>query len=150
LKKLRICLISSHGGHLHELINATENVRGMKYFVTYRTSHTIQLLAEETRYFVIDPHLSRWKYLVNAFQSLKHIFFERPDVVISTGAGIAIPTMLICKMILGSKIIFIESAACVEKASKTGSFVYKYADLFLVQWPEMQRSYDKAVYVGLQ
>lgn len=150
MKNLKICLISSHGGHLHELMKATKNVKGMKYFVTYNTPHTQQLLAEKIKYFVIDPHLSKWKYLVNGCQSLRHIFVEQPDVVISTGAGIALPTLLICKTILRSKIIYIESAACVEKASKTGSFMYKYADLFLVQWPSMQKYYEKAVYTGLQ
>lgn len=150
MKKLKICLISSHGGHLYELMKATDNVIGSKYFVTYRTAHTQQLLAEQTRYFVIDPHLSKWKYLLNACQSFRHIFIERPDVVISTGAGIAIPTMLICKKFLGTKIIYIESAACVEEASKTGSFMYKYSDLFLVQWPEMLNHYEKSVYAGLQ
>jgi len=143
-------LISSHGGHLHELTKATDHVRGKKYFVTHKTPHTQQLLEDKTKYFVIDPHLSKWKYLLNTFQSLRHILLERPDVVISTGAGIVIPSMLICKIILGSKIIYIESAACVEKASKTGSFMYKYADLFLVQWPDMLHHYKKAVYVGLQ
>jgi UDP-N-acetylglucosamine:LPS N-acetylglucosamine transferase len=150
MKKLKICLISSHGGHLHELLKATETVSGEKYFVTYQTAHTQQTLAQQKKYFVIDPHLSKWKYLLNACQSLLHILMERPDVVISTGAGIAIPTMLICKTLLRSKIIYIESAACVVKASKTGSFIYKYSDLFLVQWSSMQQHYEKAVYAGLQ
>ena len=131
-------------------MKATRAVQGNKYYVTYKTPHTQQILADANKYFVIDPHLSKWKYLVNTCQSLKHIIVERPDVVISTGAGIAIPTMMICKKLLGSKIIYIESAACVEKASKTGSFMYKYADLFLVQWPEMQHHYEKAVYAGVQ
>lgn len=150
MKNLKICLISSHGGHLHELEKSTKSVLGEKYYVTYKTPHTQQLLADENKYFVIDPHLSKWKYLLNTCQSLKHIVIERPDVVISTGAGIAIPTMLICKKLFGTKIIFIESAACVEKASKTGSFIYKYTDLFLVQWPKMLDHYEKAVYAGLQ
>jgi UDP-N-acetylglucosamine:LPS N-acetylglucosamine transferase len=131
-------------------MKATRTVQGNKYYVTYKTPHTQQILADENKYFVIDPHLSKWKYLVNACQSLKHIIIERPDVVISTGAGIAIPTMLICKKLLGTKIIYIESAACVEKASKTGSFMYKYADLFLVQWPDMLQYYEKAIYAGVQ
>ncbi len=149
MKNLKVCLISSHGGHLHELLKATEAVMGRKYFVTFRTSHTLQLLAQKKCYFVIDPHLSKLKYMINSCQSLKHIFIERPDVVISTGAGIAIPTILICKLLLRSKIIYIESAACVDKASKTGSFIYKYSDLFLVQWRSMQQHYKKAIYTGL-
>lgn len=149
MKKLKICLVSSHGGHLHELMKATRFVQGIIYYVTYRTDHTRQVLSKESKYFVIDPHLSKWKYLINACQSLRHIIVERPDVVISTGAGIAIPTLLICKKLLGSKIIFIESAACVTTTSKTGAFIYQFSDLFLVQWPELLEHYKKAIYVGV-
>ena len=96
-KEPTICLIASHGGHLREIINATENISGNKYFVTYKTKHTANLLNDETDYFVIDPHDSLMKYGVNFFQSLRHVFKERPDIVISTGAGIAVPTLLMAK-----------------------------------------------------
>lgn len=67
---VKICLISSHGGHLRELLDATNSVNGAKYYVTCRTDHTVQLLQDEPHYFVIDPHLSFWKYFVNTAQSL--------------------------------------------------------------------------------
>lgn len=146
---LKICLICSHGGHLRELLDATEDVPGAKYYVTRKTAHTQQLVKDERHYFVIDPHTSFFKYLLNVFQSLLHIFKERPKAVISTGAGIAIPTIVTCKYLLRAKIIFIESAANVTTPSKTGRFVYKYADLFLIQWPALKNSYPKATYVGL-
>lgn len=146
---IKICLISSHGGHLRELLNATNGVEGEKYYVTKRTAHTKELLNKERHYFVIDPHKSVLKYVLNTLQSLKHIIRERPELVISTGAGIAVPAILLAKYLFKTKVIFIESAANVVTSSKTGRFIYKISDLFLIQWQSLQPSYPKAKYCGL-
>ncbi len=147
--RVKICFISSHGGHLRELLDATREVNGNTYYVTFKTSHTVEALAGKHVYFIIDPHKSVLKYMVNLLQSFLHVLVERPGVVISTGAGIAIPTMLLCKYLLGSRIIFIESAANVVNPSKTGLFIYRYVDLFLIQWPTLQDKYPNARCVGL-
>lgn len=146
---IKICLISSHGGHLRELLDATEDVLGNKYYVTYKTKHTMDVLKNYRHYFVIDPYKSLLKYLINTLQALYHILKEKPDVVISTGAGIAVPTVLICKYLLGSKIIFIESAANVVNPSRTGIFLYQHTDLFLIQWKYLHKFFPEAVFIGL-
>lgn len=146
---LKICLISSHGGHLRELLNATKEVEGNKYYVTKKTSNTEELLQEQRHYFIIDPYKSVFKYLINAFQSLEHILKEKPDLIISTGAGIAVPTVLLAKILFKTKIIFIESAANVVKPSKTGKFLYRKSDLFLIQWLALQSHYPQAKFCGL-
>ena len=148
-RNLKICCISSHGGHLHELMEATKGVYGDMYWVTYKTKHTIALLKSKTHYFVIDPQTSKVRFFINAIQSLKHLIMERPRVVVSTGSGIAIPTILLAKWFLHSKIIYIESAACVVEPSSTGRFVYKYADLFLIQWESLRKFYPNAKYTGV-
>lgn len=148
-KPVKICLVSSHGGHLHELTEATQHVWGDMYWVTFKTKHTKALLKDKSHYFIIDPVISRPKFLLNAFQSLYHILRERPKVIISTGAGIAIPTILLGKFLLNSKIIYVESAAAVIEPSKTGYFIYKYADLFLIQWESLKVFYPNAKYVGI-
>lgn len=148
-EKIKICLISSHGGHLHELTEATKGVMGDVYWVTFRTKHTEALLKDRPHYFIIDPVVSKPKFILNAFQSLYHILRERPKVIVSTGAGIAVPTMLIGKFLTGSRVIYIESAAAVIEPSKTGRFMYKYADLFLIQWESLKEFYPDAKYVGI-
>ena len=71
------------------------------------------------------------------------IIFIRPKIVVSTGAGIAIPMILLAKKV-GSKIIFIETGARVIEPSNTGKFIYKYADLFIVQYEPLLKCFDKA------
>ena len=68
----------------------------------------------------------------------------RPKIIISTGAGIAIPFMMIGKF-FGSKLIFIETGARVYTVSKTGNFMYKYADKFFVQYEVLLKKYPKAI-----
>lgn len=146
---IKICLISSHGGHLRELLNAAENISGEKYYVSHRTPQTEELLKGEKHHFIVYPYKSIIKYMWNAVQSMKHVFKERPRVVISTGPGSVIPTIVLCKLFLQAKIIYIESAANVVVPSKTGKFIYKFADLFLIQWPDLQIHYPNAMYCGL-
>lgn len=145
----KICLISSHGGHLHELMNAIKGVDASFYWVTYKTNHTRLLLKERKHYFIIDPNIYLWKYFINGIQSVFHIIKERPKIIISTGAGIAIPTIIIGKYLLSSKILYVESAAAVTQPSKTGRFIYKHSDLFLVQWQDLLKFYPRAKYAGL-
>lgn len=72
----------------------------------------------------------------------------RPDYVVSTGAGIAVPVMLAAKL-CGAKLVFIESRARVYSRSKTGRILYPFCDTFIVQWPELLEVYgDKAEYFG--
>lgn len=74
---------------------------------------------------------------------------KRPDIIITTGAGVVVPTVFFAKKLLRTKIIFINSAADVTEASKTPRWIEKYADLFLVQWEEMKQVFPNAVYTGV-
>lgn len=148
----KICLVSSHGGHFKELANAIGEAKSTftdYYWVTYKTKNTQDQLTNLRHYFVIDPVTSKIKFILNFFQSLWIIIRERPNVIISTGAGIAVFTILLGRFLLRAKVIYIESAANVTSPSKTGKFIYRYSDLFLVQWEELMLFYPKAKYVGL-
>jgi len=45
-------------------------------------------------------------------------------------------------------VIFIESWARVYSKSDSGKLVYPIADLFFVQWKEMEKVYPHAIYAG--
>lgn len=46
------------------------------------------------------------------------------------------------------KVIYIESFAKINSPTLTGRVMYKFADIFYVQWPEMLKVYPKAKYIG--
>lgn len=150
-KDLKICCISSHGGHLHELEEALKDVdQSRMYWVTYKTKHTQMVMERKHRkcYFIIDPVTNKLLFGVNAIQSLWHLMIERPNVVISTGAGMAFPTLFLSKKIFRAKIIYIESAAAVVDATKTARMVYPMSDLFLIQWEGLKTEFPNAIFTG--
>lgn len=58
-----------------------------------------------------------------------------------------IPICLLAK-IFHKKLIYIESFAKVTTPTETGKLMYKYADQFYVQWPQMKDIYPNAIYLG--
>lgn len=144
---MKVCVVCSAGGHLSEALAAVSKVGAPRYFVTFGEPHVHSRLAGERVYYVIDPHVNPWLYLRNAWQSLLIFLRERPKVVVSTGAGIALATCLLAKL-TGSTLIFIESGARVSTPSRTGRLLYPLADLFIVQWKPLLKHFPKAVYGG--
>lgn len=146
LKKLltnNVVGICSGGGHLSELVEAIPETKNEIVIITFKSGRPLKHLKDKKHFFIIDPHVSKIKYLINSIQAFFLYVYLRPKAIISTGAGIAIPFMLIGK-IFGSKIIYIESGAKVNVTSRTGRFMYKYSDLFLVQYPTMLKKYPNS------
>lgn len=91
----------------------------------------------------------RWTLIANCIQALFWVMVKRPRVIITTGAGVTVPTVFFAKKLLKTKIIFINSAADVTHASKTPVWIEKYADLFLVQWEEMKKIFPNSICCGV-
>ncbi|KAK9224037.1 hypothetical protein WN944_012486 [Citrus x changshan-huyou] len=79
----------------------------------------------------------------------------RPQVVLCNGPGTCIPLCVIAFLfkVIGirwSSIFYVESIARVKRLSLSGLLLYKLciADQFFVQWPQLQRKYPRAHYVG--
>ena len=141
-------VIGAGGGHLTEALLATESLIIPRVIVTFKLPHTSVSLKDEICYFVVDPHKNILKFFFNAVQSLVLVLRIRPCVVINTGGGISIACSL-CAKIFGAKLVFIESGARVLTPSKTGKFLYRFTDLFIVQWSNLLQYYPNAVYGGV-
>ncbi len=146
-RRIKMCIVCSAGGHLLEATLATKTLPYERYYVTFYAPHLQHLLNSDDYYFVTDPYRNVLKSLINFFQSLRIYLREKPNVIITTGACVAIATCLIAK-IFGAKVIIIETAAAIKGPSGTGKFLYPFADLFFVQWKSQLRHYKSAVYVG--
>lgn len=79
--------------------------------------------------------------------AIRIIRASRSDALISAGPGMAAPISIVAKF-LGKKVIFIEDVSRVSKPSSTGKIIYRFADLFFVQWSDLKESYPKAIYAG--
>lgn len=151
-KKPKICLACSAGGHLRELQLAIGNIpeHWDCYWLTLKTKSTKAFLQNKEHVFLTNFQPSKkWTLIINCIQAIIWVLIKRPDVIITTGAGVTVPTVYFAKKLLKTKIIFINSAADVTHASKTPIWIEKYADLFLVQWKEMKQIFPNAIYVGV-
>ena len=72
---------------------------------------------------------------------------KKPDIIISSGAAVAIPFFLLGK-IFGKKLVYIEVFDRIDKPTVSGKFCYKFADKFIVQWDEQLKVYPKAINLG--
>jgi UDP-N-acetylglucosamine:LPS N-acetylglucosamine transferase len=83
----------------------------------------------------------------SGLQASVALFRLRPHAIVSAGPGPAVPSSLLAKL-MGIKVIYIETGSRVFALSSSGRILYRFADLFFVQWPELQEPYPKALYAG--
>ena len=71
----------------------------------------------------------------------------RPDVVVSSGAGVAFPFFLLAKL-FGKRTVYVEVYDRIDSPTMTGRLCYPFSDLFLLQWEEQRRNYPKGRVIG--
>ena len=148
VERRRVCLAYSPGGHKAELDRALAGIHLLDAcHVTFDDGRRPPpLAAGHRRHLVCHPRRSVGRTLLNAWQSLAILRRERPALVISTGADVAVPLLLLARC-TGARVIFIETAGSSEP-TLAGRLVYPFADLFVVQWPDRLRRFPKAVLAG--
>lgn len=72
---------------------------------------------------------------------------ERPDVIISSGAGVGVPFIWLGAL-MGIETIFIESITFTERCSLSARLVSPFVDHYYVQWPALAEKFAKASYHG--
>lgn len=150
-RRTKICFAASSGGHFEQLMMLRPLMEKYDSFViTEKTAYGTKVDGIKTYYLIQVNREEKScipKLLVNAFKSLKLFITEKPDLIICTGVLSMIPMCLIGKL-FGKKLIYIESFAKVTSPTLTGKLLYRFADQFYVQWPQMKEIYPKAIYVG--
>ncbi|NJN29951.1 MAG: UDP-N-acetylglucosamine--LPS N-acetylglucosamine transferase [Synechococcales cyanobacterium RM1_1_8] len=73
---------------------------------------------------------------------------ERPDVVVSTGASLAV-SVAIAARLLGIRFLFVECISRVADLSLSGRLVYPLASEFYVQSPQLCDRYTRAEFRGI-
>lgn len=153
--KKRVMFISSMGGHLNELMMlkplfdkyeyhlVTEKTKATKYLKDDYNKRVSYLVYGTKKTLILYPFI----LFINCIISLCLYIKYRPKYIITTGTHTAGPMCCIGK-IFGSIIIYIETFASINKGSQTGKLIYKFADLFVVQWESMLNIYPKATLGG--
>lgn len=153
IKRRKICLVSSCGGHFMELLQIIPAVKNCNYYVVTEYNIASKDTTErfEMHYFLKQQERRSivfiYVFVYNMIKSLFIVLKERPTHILTTGAGAVFPTCIFGKL-LGAKIIYIESFAKINSKSMTGRLLYKLVDRFYVQWEDMLTIYPKALYYG--
>ena len=148
-KNLKICLVGSSGGHLTHLYMLKPFWKDKnRFWVTFDKEDARSLLKDEKMYPCYFPTNRNIKNLIrNTFLAIRVLKKEKPDLIISSGAAVAVPFFYLGKM-MGAKLIYIEVFDRIDKSTMTGKMVYPIVDKFIVQWEEMKKVYPKAVNFG--
>lgn len=146
---MKVCLAGSSGGHLAHLYMLKPFWEDKeRFWVTFDKEDARSLLEGERMYPCFFPTNRSLKALViNTRLAWKVLRKERPDLIISTGAAVAVPFFYLGKL-LGAKLIYIEVFDRIDQPTVTGKLVYPVADQFVVQWEEQKRVYKNAVNLG--
>ncbi len=134
---MKICLVCSHGGHLTETLQIMEAFHGYDcFFVTYYSSRDEAVRSLARTYFLQNIGTNIWRMVKAMVWAPTVLWQEKPDVIISLGAEIALPFMIWGRL-LRIKTVFIESWCRTENLSLTGRLVMPIVDRFWVQWPQL-------------
>lgn len=146
---MKVCLVGSSGGHLTHLTMLKPFLNGKKRFwVTFNKEDARSQLVNEKMYNCFFPTNRSIKALIkNTFLAIKIIKREKPDLIISSGAAVAVPFFYVGKL-FGAKLIYIEVFDRVDKPTVTGKLVYPITDRFIVEWEEAKKVYPKAINLG--
>jgi len=146
---MKLLLVASSGGHIAELHSLREFWESHeRTWVSFPTSDAQYLLAGERAIWAFHPTNRHLGNLMRNVGLARWILREeRPDLVISTGAGVAVPFLVLARM-RGIRTVYVESLARIEQLSLTGRLVYPFVNRFWVQWEELAAKYRKAEYHG--
>lgn len=146
---MKICLVESSGGHLTHLYMLKPTWEQYeRFWVTFDKEDARSILEGEKVYPCYYPTNRNIKNLIrNTFVAWKVLRKEKPDVLISSGAAVAVPFFYLGKL-MGKKLIYIEVFDRVDKPTMTGKMVYPIVDEFIVQWEEQLKVYPKAKNFG--
>jgi beta-1,4-N-acetylglucosaminyltransferase len=148
---MTVLLVCSSGGHfkgLQQLHPFWDNQE--RFWVTFKTATTEAELTGEKVYWAYSPTNRNFPNLFrNLLLSWQLIRKIRPNVIISTGAGVAVPFLILGKL-LGSKTVFIESVTRVNTLSLSAKLVLPFLSVLYVQWPQLQVRYPQAELVTPQ
>jgi UDP-N-acetylglucosamine:LPS N-acetylglucosamine transferase len=146
---VRLLLAASTGGHLGQLMALQPWwTKHDRYWITFDKPDARSLLVGEQISWAHHPTTRNIPNLIRnfgvAWRALRRF---RPDVVISTGAGVAVPVFYLARL-MGIRTVYIEVYDRIDSATLTGRLCRPVADIFAVQWTEQLALYPGATVIG--
>jgi len=144
-----VLLVCSTGGHLLQLV-ALRSVWETfdRAWVTFDKSDARSLLRGEQVLFAYGPtNRSIRNLLRNLVLAWRIVGALRPRVVLTTGAGVAVPFAWIGRF-RGASVVYVESLTRIEGPSLSLRLIAPVAERIYVQWPDLARNLPASRYAG--
>jgi beta-1,4-N-acetylglucosaminyltransferase len=144
-----VLLVASSGGHLLQLLTLREAWRDLPtIWVSNDKEDARSLLASEDAHFLPGPYSRNIRSLLaNLRLALRLVIRERPSIVLTTGADIAVPFAWIGRL-FGARVVYVESFTRIETVSLSCKLIKPVANRLYVQWPELLAALPDARFVG--
>jgi UDP-N-acetylglucosamine:LPS N-acetylglucosamine transferase len=149
-----LLLVCSTGGHLLQLLALREAWQDQtRVWVTFSKSDARTLLRDErvvaaygptSRTFGATAALNTLRNLVLALRVLRR---SRPAVILTTGAGVAVPFAWVGRL-FGARVVYVESFTRIEGPSLSCRLIAPVAARIYGQWPEFVTAVPRARYLG--
>ena len=145
----RLLLVGSSGGHLAQLLALKPWWESReRTWVTFATEDAKSRLRDERVVWAHFPTTRNLPNLIrNFFLAIAVLRRHRPDVVVSTGAGVAVPFFLLAR-VLRIHTVYLEVYDRLDTRTLTGRLCRPLSSLFCVQWEEQARLYKGSHVVG--
>ena len=148
----KIMLVCSSGGHFKGMRGFSDYWQQFeqRHWITFKTGTTQTELKDEQVSWAHSPTNRNLPNLIrNLLLAIAVFRKERPALVISTGAGVAVPFLLIAKYLCKSQVIFVESKTRIRDLSLSARLLrsLKALDLLIVRAEEIADRYPEAVYI---
>jgi len=146
---MKLMLVCTSGGHFSTM----KRLKSFWYqhervWITDLKQDTEELKEKEQVYWLPYQGPRNLKNLaMNLPKMFKIIAQERPDLIISTGANIAVGFAWIAKL-FGIRFIYIESISRSTDLSLSGKLIYPVCHEIYVQWPSLSQKYAKTLFRG--
>lgn len=144
---MKICIVSSCGGHLTEVRCLMPAYQTYEYFYVLNDKVILPADMLGRTYFI--AHSERdWKFLLNLWEAFRILWKQRPTVILSTGAGPVVPFALVGRLLFHTRVVYVETITRIEKPSMTGKIMYYLAHDFFYQWEPLRTYFPKGTYGG--
>ncbi len=148
-RPLRVLMVCSSGGHLAQLHRLAPWWQGHeRRWVTFDSADARSLLAGEEVTWAHQPTTRNIPNLLrNLWLAWRLIPRYAPDLVVSSGAGVAVPFFWVARL-RGIRTTYLEVFDRIDSRTVTGRLCKPVTDLFLVQWEDQRQLYGDSVVVG--
>lgn len=89
-----------------------------------------------------------WLVILNIYEAWRILMKEKPDIILSTGAGPVVAFAIVSRLFFSAKIVFVETITRVKHPSMTGKLMYYLAHDFFYQWESLKNHFPKGKCCG--